>query len=110
MVLIKAECLYELGDDPGAILELNKLRQRADVAEYPSGLSRPEVYNAVHFERLMEMCFEGDRVFQLKRQGALGRISQIRGVPWDCEGMVLQFPNSEGTIEAFEFNPGGGCN
>lgn len=110
MVLIKAECLYELGDDPGAIAELNKLRQRANVDDYPSNLDRADVYTAVHFERLMEMCFEGDRVFQLKRQGALGRISEIRGVDWDCDGMILQFPNSEGTIEAFDFNPGGGCN
>ena len=110
MVLIRAECLYEKGNLPGAIIELNKLRNRANVADYSSTLSQTETYAAVQFERSLEMCFEGDRVFQLKRQAVLGRIDKIREVDYDCNGMVLQFPNSEGTGGGFIFNPSGGCN
>lgn len=110
MVLIKAECAFENGNYAEAITELNKLRNRAAVAPYDVNLFGTAVYNAVQFERTMEMCFEGDRVFQLKRQGVQGRIQRIRDVPYDCPGMVLQFPNSEGTGAGFVFNPSGGCN
>lgn len=110
MYLIKAEALYEKGNYADALSALNVLRQRAAMPDYASNLTTTEVYNAVQFERALEMCFEGDRTFQLKRQGVLGRILKIRGVDYDCNGMVLQFPNSEGTGAGFVFNPGGGCN
>ena len=110
MILIKAEALYENGLYTDAISELNKLRLRAGMPDYGTNLTAAEVYNAVQFERALEMCFEGDRTFQLKRQGVLGRLQKIRGVDYDCNGMVLQFPNSEGTGAGFVFNPSGGCN
>ena len=110
MILIKAEALYEKGMYAEALTELNKLRLRAGMPDYASNLTPTEVYNAVQFERALEMCFEGDRTFQLKRQGVLGRVQKIRGVDYDCNGMVLQFPNSEGTGAGFVFNPSGGCN
>ena len=56
------------------------------------------------------MVFEGDRVHQLKRQAVNGDVTEIRDSPWDCAGMVIQFPNSEGTVQGFIFNPEGGCN
>jgi hypothetical protein len=110
MYLIKAEALQRLGNSPAAIPVLNVLRQRANVADYPTTLSSTEVFDAVMFERAMEMCFEGDRVFQLKRMGTVGKLQKVRGVDYDCPGMVLQFPNSEGTGSGFVFNPSGGCN
>ena len=110
MVLIKAECAYNKGNYSEAVTELNKLRDRAGVTPYDANLFGIDVYNAVQFERTLEMSFEGDRVFQLKRQGVQGRIQRIRDVPYNCPGMVLQFPNSEGTGAGFVFNPSGGCN
>ena len=110
MVLIKAECQYEQGLYGDAMTTLNQLRLRAGVADYPTNVTQSTAYNNVQFERALEMCFEGDRVFQLKRQGVLGRLQKIRGVDFDCPGMVLQFPNSEGTGAGFVFNPSGGCN
>jgi len=110
MVLIKAEAAYAKGNYTEAINELNKLRLRANVSPYNPNLTGNALYNAIQFERTLEMCFEGDRVFQLKRQGVVGKIQRIRDVPYDCPGMVLQFPNSEGTDAGFVFNPSGGCN
>jgi hypothetical protein len=110
MLLIKAEVLQRLGNAAAAIPVLNQLRLRGNMPEYPTSLSSEEVYNAVMFERAMEMCFEGDRVFQLKRMGTIGKLQKIRGVDYNCPGMVLQFPNSEGTGAGFVFNPSGGCN
>jgi hypothetical protein len=57
------------------------------------------------------MHLEGDRVTQLKRIGAFHLTSStIRNAPWNCPGMVLQFPSSAGTVQGFIFNPEGGCN
>ena len=93
------------GDADGTGLGyINDLRTRANVASL-SSLSVSDVMN----ERRLEMACEGDRLFQLKRQGVLGEIQKIRGVDWDCPGMVLQFPNFEGTAQGFIYNEEGGC-
>ena len=106
MYLIYAECNVRLnGDADGTGLGyINDLRTRANVASL-SSLSVSDVMN----ERRLEMACEGDRLFQLKRQGVLGEIQKIRGVDWDCPGMVLQFPNFEGTAQGFIYNEEGGC-
>ena len=107
MYLIYAECNVRLnGDSDGSGLsKINELRQRAGLTDL-SSLSVAEVMK----ERRLELAFEGDRLFQLKRRGVLGEIQTIRGVDWDCPGMVLQFPNFEGTAQGFEYNVEGGCN
>jgi hypothetical protein len=105
--LIYAECNVRLNgdsDDSGLAL-INALRQRAGLTDLSS-----LTLNDVMRERRLEMAFEGDRLFQLKRQGVQGEIQKIRGVDWDCPGMILQFPNFEGTAQGFVYNEEGGCN
>jgi len=105
MYLIYAECAVRLGEDQSTALGyINALRQRANVSELTS-LTIADVMS----ERRLELACEGDRLFQLKRQGVLGEIQKIRGVDWDCPGMVLQFPNFEGTAQGFIYNEEGGC-
>lgn len=109
MKLTRAEALASLGSDPvTAQNDLNDIRNRA-------GLSSPspvgvDLLEAIRQERRKEMCFEGDRVSQIKRHGVLGEPAESRGAPWDCAGMVLQFPGSENAVIGFELNPTGGCN
>jgi len=107
MYLIYAECNVRLnGDSDGSGLAMvNALRQRAGLTDL-SSLTLSEVMR----ERRLELAFEGDRLFQLKRQGVQGEIQKIRGVDWDCPGMILQFPNFEGTAQGFVYNVEGGCN
>lgn len=106
MYLIYAECNVRLnGDsDDSGLGYINELRDRAGL-DPKTSISVSDVMA----ERRKEMAFEGDRLFQLKRQGVLGEIQKIRGVDWDCPGMVLQFPNFEGTAEGFVYNEEGGC-
>ena len=100
MYLIYAETCARLSQDQTTALGyLNALRSRAGVADL-SALS----LNGVMVERRLELAFEGDRLFQLKRQGVQGEIQTIRGADWDCNGMVLQFPNFEGTAQGFVYN------
>ena len=106
MYLIYAECNVRLNSDSdgSGLGFINGLRTRAGISPLGS-LSLNEVMT----ERRLEMACEGDRLFQLKRRGVLGEIQKIRGVDWDCPGMVLQFPNFEGTAQGFIYNDEGGC-
>ncbi len=106
MYLIYAECNVRLNSDSdgSGLGFINDLRTRAGISPLGS-LSLNEVMT----ERRLEMACEGDRLFQLKRRGVLGEIQKIRGVDWDCPGMVLQFPNFEGTAQGFIYNDEGGC-
>ena len=54
------------------------------------------------------MIGEGDRVQSLKRRGAADENILIREAPWNCPGMILQFPISEQT-DIFPLNQTGGC-
>lgn len=110
MKLIRAEAIGELnGNLTEGAADLNEIRQRAGL-EPLNIVSGTQLVDATHAERRLEMVFEGDRVHQLKRQAVQGDVTEIRDAPWDCPGMVIQFPNSEGTIQGFIFNPEGGCN
>lgn len=106
MYLIYAEANFRLNaDSDGTGLGyINMLRQRAGLNDL-AALTLSDIMR----ERRLELACEGDRLFQLKRQGILGEIQKIRGVDWDCPGMILQFPNFEGTAQGFIYNEEGGC-
>ncbi len=111
--LLRAEALAETGSDLAtAIQDVNDVRERAyggTVNNLPSTSSASQIIQAAQYERRIEMFGEGDRIQQLKRRGAIeGENILIRNNPWDCNGMILQFPISEQTTE-FDLNPTGGC-
>jgi len=111
--LIRAESLGRLNQDLStAIQDINDIRERAfgnNSRNLNSGVGAATVVEAARYERRIEMLGEGDRVQDLKRLGALGDITTIRNAPWNCPGMVLQFPIVEQT-DLFELNETGGCN
>ncbi len=116
--LLRAESLGELNIRlTEARDDLNEIRTKnygAGTNPFTSTL-QTRIIEVAREERRIEMLGEGDRVFQLKRIGALGLNSalpipglEIRSAPWNCNGMILQFPASEKTAE-FVLNPEGGC-
>lgn len=115
MHLIRAEALAQLGTDlPTAIADLEALRQRA----YPTGTdysidpstSASALVEIARDEFRKETFCEGLWLDLQRRKGVLGENVLIRNAPWNCPGMAIQFPNSEGTGAGFIFNPEGGCN
>jgi hypothetical protein len=112
--LIRAEALAESnGDLTTAIQDINDIRNRAFVPgtnELSSSASTSEIIDAARREYRIETVGEGKWVDQLKRRGAKGENIVIRNAPWDCNGMAIQFPNSESTVIGFQLNPEGGCN
>lgn len=116
MLLMRAEIYALQSNTSSAITDLGLIVKRAYGAtstKYVSlaGLSAQALIDEVRLQRRLEMHLEGDRLIQLKRIGAFHQASTvIRNSPWNCPGMVLQFPASAGTVKGFIFNPEGGCN
>ncbi len=108
MYLTRAEALAKSGsNDQQAQDDVNVIRARAGLS--PTLATGTGLLQIIRDERRKEMCFEGDRTTQIKRIGALGEPSFSRNAPWNCPGMVIQFPGAENTVSGFELNPTGGC-
>jgi starch-binding outer membrane protein, SusD/RagB family len=114
MLLIRAEAYANLNSSLDiAIADINSLRDRAfpgisnHVAE---GTSGQDMIDIIQNEFRKETFCEGLWVDVERRNGIAGQPVLIRNAPWDCPGMAIQFPNSEGTGADFVFNPEGGCN
>jgi len=111
MMLIAAESNAEMQDNLSeSIGYLNQIKQRANVNLMPLNASPELIISEARKERRIEFGGEGYRVDELKRRGVLGEDVLVRNAPWDCDGMVLQFPASELAIKGFTMNPEGGCN
>ncbi|TNE78549.1 MAG: RagB/SusD family nutrient uptake outer membrane protein [Bacteroidetes bacterium] len=113
MKFIRAESYAELNQNLSvAISDMNEIMDRAygtGVVNLNPGAQASEIITAARNERRLEFFCEGDRTQTLKRLGAKDGNVQIRLAPWNCNGMVLQFPISE-TTTGFQLNPEGGCN
>ena len=111
--LLRAEALAESGGDLNvAIQDVNDIKERAyggNQNNLDPNASTAAVIREARYERRIEMVGEGNRIHELKRRGAIeGEDITVREDPWDCNGMVLQFPAIEET-EVFPLNPAGGC-
>lgn len=110
--LLRAECAALIGTDlTVAINDVNALLERAfgdNSRNLGANASAQIVLDEIHKQRRIEMVGEGNRIQQQKRRGASGEAIIIRNAPWDCNGMVLQFPISEQT-DIFPLNQTGGC-
>jgi starch-binding outer membrane protein, SusD/RagB family len=116
MKFVRAESAAELNTNlPVAIGDINDITNRAyagTLAALPNTATAATIKNRVRAERKLEMIYEsGDRLQEIKRIGAKGEPSVSHGsAPWNCNGMVLQFPASEFNVNTnFLPNPTGGC-
>jgi hypothetical protein len=71
VLLMYAECLNETGNLSGAATYLNMVRNRAGLDNYTGISSKEAISLAIENERLLELCFEGHRWFDLLRTGRL---------------------------------------
>lgn len=120
VVLMAAEAYNETGNTPEAWKLLNNVRERAGAtpitnANYNSLLKAPKVYNlafisdaddtgkfrtALYWERAFELCYEGQRKYDLLRWGILGdalRTAQEYLESWQ--------PNEDDNINMAKWNP-----
>lgn len=73
VLLMYAECLNETGNTASAATYLNEVRTRAGLANTTAS-TREEMDIAIENERMLELCFEGHRWYDLVRRG---RITEV---------------------------------
>ncbi|MFT4033424.1 MAG: RagB/SusD family nutrient uptake outer membrane protein [Siphonobacter sp.] len=78
ILLINAEAANELGKTSEAILNLNKVRNRAKLANTQAA-SQTDVREAIWKERRFELAMEHDRFFDLVRTGQAAKVMQAVG-------------------------------
>jgi starch-binding outer membrane protein, SusD/RagB family len=91
MYLTAAECLARLGDEAGAISYLDKIRKRAVPTADPTTATGPALIDSILKERRKELCFEGQRMFDLLRlQKGVARVDVINAAL-----STLPYPNDK---------------
>lgn len=114
MKLIRAEAAAEQNAHLDvAIQDLNDILARAygGTKSIPPGSSASLIKANARLERSIELAGEGNRLSEIKRIGARGENIDKRGAAWNCNGLILQFPQGEmATNTGFTRNPEGGCN
>ncbi len=112
MLLIRAESMATLGTDYAqAITDINVIINKSyTVPQLLDANATPaEILARIRQERRVELMFQGDRIHEVKRLGAIEKERMfIRGHEWNCKGMLMQFPITEKT-DIFNINPTGGC-
>ena len=67
--LLRAECRSRLGDNAGAIEDLNEVRERAGAELYDASEDGGDLRYTIFLERQKELCYEGYRYFDVIRNG-----------------------------------------
>ncbi|MGK7397333.1 MAG: RagB/SusD family nutrient uptake outer membrane protein [Candidatus Cyclobacteriaceae bacterium M3_2C_046] len=93
ILLMHAEAALESGNgDP--YYGLNLVRQRAGL-EPLSGLSEPELREAIRNERIMELAFEGKAYFDYQRWGIVEEMGTAKGFQVDDRHYLYPIPGDE---------------
>lgn len=119
--LIRAESAAELGSNlEVAVQDLRDIQNRAQVSQTSTGASAVNIVIEARRQRRIELIAEGNRFHELKRIATATARNKtivpvsnlrIRNAPWDCNGMVCQWPDSELSANPnMRPNPSGGCN
>lgn len=98
--LIRAEARVHEGNIPGAVADLNMIRNRAGLANYNGATDAASLMSAILHERQVELfCEWGHRWFDLCRtgkapsvMGAPGNVCQAKGGIWASDNHQLLFP------------------
>ncbi len=97
VLLIKAEAENELGNIGPAQSALNQIRNRAGLPN-TTAATQTDLRNAIYKERRVEMAFEHDRMFDLRRTGRAGVVLRAHGKPY-VDGKHDLFPIPQHEID-----------
>lgn len=75
VLLMYAECLNENGNTSSAATYLNQVRTRAGL-DNTTATTQAEMDTAIENERLLELCFEGHRWYDLVRRGRITEVME----------------------------------
>lgn len=92
--LIRAEARAKQGKEDDARTDVNAIATRAGLAAYDNTVVGADLLNAIDLQRRLELGFEGDRWFDLKRRG-LDVIKTTGNVPYDDFRILAPIPVRE---------------
>jgi len=97
LLLIRAEARAEQNNIPGAIIDLNMIRNRASLTGISSSSSKTETLTAVQKERRWELfCEWGHRWLDLKRTGQVNAVLSLsKPSTWQLTDSLYPIPLSE---------------
>jgi len=95
MYLIRAEARLKQNNLTGAAQDINVIRNRAGLAN-TTATTQADLMSAVMQERLVELCFEGDRWLDLIRTGQADAVlGPFKGSSWKSSDQLLPIPATE---------------
>ena len=107
VILLYAEALNENGSTSAALIQLNRIRSRAGLAD-SSATSQADVRQAIQDERRLELAFEGHRWFDLVRTNTVDAAFGLSAGTIGTNYHVFPIPTSEvrSTNGVITQNPG----
>jgi len=99
--LIRAEAKAEQNTDlPGAIADLNVIRERAGLTDLPTNLDQTAILAAVQQERRIELFAEwGNRWFDLKRTAKANVVLGAIKSKWESYQQLYPIPQAERQVD-----------
>ncbi|MDX5422391.1 MAG: RagB/SusD family nutrient uptake outer membrane protein [Hymenobacteraceae bacterium] len=85
MYLIRAEASFRTGDPDQALMDINRIRERADLAPLTA-----VTLDEILLERRRELAFEGNAIHEAKRL-----MRAVGNFPYDSPKLVLPIPQRE---------------
>lgn len=103
VILMLAEIENELENTGEATKYLNMIRNRAGIGNYAGATDKASLFNEIDLQRRKELVWEGQRWFDLLRQG---RAKSVLGIT-DNNKLLMPLPASQIAADpALEQNPG----
>jgi hypothetical protein len=108
VLLLAAEAYNMSGNDPQARIELNKVRNRAGLADIPTTTSGTDLLDAIVNEKFLELAHEGQRFWDLVRWGRAA--TELAGTGYTTKNNLYPIPQTEidknSELTAADQNPG----
>ncbi len=92
VLLLAAEAYNKSGNDSKAMIELNKIRARAGLADV-TGLAGNTLFEAIVNEKFLELAHEGQRFWDLVRWGKTS--TELVGTEYTSKNDLFPIPASE---------------
>ena len=108
VLLLAAEAYNKAGQDANARMELNKVRNRAGLADVSTSLSGTALFDAIVDEKFLELAHEGQRFWDLVRWGRAA--TELAGTGYGPKNDLFPIPITEidknGELTVADQNPG----
>lgn len=103
MLLDRAEINAAANNLEDAIADCNAIRGRAQISLLPDDITQAALIDTIKLERIRELCFEGDRLHNLRRMMVpipAGERADQTPLPWNGLELVLKY-----SVEDMARNP-----